>query len=296
MTRSTFDQGKHRWREVTVPAGNVHLSSAKVGVLLDDLASWPKGGRINLDGFIYDRISDEAQFNATARLEWIARSNRSPEKFQSQPFLHLAKVMRNAGKKSDAGKVLIEEERLRSEFERAQKRKSAKTGRWFRSGPLHLAIVGSATSDWIKRWTLGYGFAPWRVLRPAAVLYFIAVSLGYLCWSEGSFTPNSDVILTSPEWREYAEDPSIHSPSDAWTQNNAPGRDWESFSSFGYALDLVVPLLDLGQTDAWAPSPARGRFGFFLWFGRWIIAAFGWFFSGLAASAVAGSIRRAEEY
>ncbi len=44
------------WQEVTT-TGTLHLPSAHVGDLVDDLASWPDGDRTYLDGLTYDRIT-----------------------------------------------------------------------------------------------------------------------------------------------------------------------------------------------------------------------------------------------
>jgi hypothetical protein len=68
--------------------------------------------------------------------------------------------------------------------------------------------------------------------------------------------------------------------------------DWDSFSSGGYALDLVVPVLDLGQTSAWAPSKDRGWAGWVLWWGRWVLQGMGWFVLLIFVAAVTGIMQR----
>ena len=68
--------------------------------------------------------------------------------------------------------------------------------------------------------------------------------------------------------------------------------DWDSFNALGYAADLVIPILDLGQESAWAPSKDRGAWGFHLWWGRWVFAAMGWIITALGAAAVTGIIQR----
>jgi hypothetical protein len=54
----------------------------------------------------------------------------------------------------------------------------------------------------------------------------------------------------------------------------------------------VVPILDLGQTDAWAPSKDRGPWGWWLWWMRWVLAAAGWVVTGLGVAAVTGVMQR----
>ena len=68
--------------------------------------------------------------------------------------------------------------------------------------------------------------------------------------------------------------------------------DWESFNPLSYAADLVVPVLDLGQTGAWAPSKDRGNWGWGLWWARGWFEAFGWIVTALGAAAVTGIMQR----
>jgi hypothetical protein len=101
--------------------------------------------------------------------------------------------------------------------------------------------------------------------------------------------PNSDVGLTSPDWRAFERRP--HAGAE-WDSGGAPGQDWETFSALAWGADLVIPVLDLGQTAAWAPSTGRGGVGWHLWWGRWVLIVFGWIVAGLFAAAITGIIRR----
>lgn len=137
----------------------------------------------------------------------------------------------------------------------------------------------------------------------------IAALLSHFAWKEGSFAPNSDVILTSPGWAAVtmrdcfpaAHYPTVCDQNPASTWSNAftasaaaptQGADWDSFNALGYAADLVVPVLDLGQTDAWAPSKDRGFWGWLLWWMRWVLAVAGWVVTGLGVAAVTGVMQR----
>ena len=40
-----------------------------------------------------------------------------------------------------------------------------------------------------------------------------------------------------------------------------PGRDYETFRAWLYALDVFIPLDALGQEKTWAPSASRGWWG-----------------------------------
>ncbi|WP_284163621.1 hypothetical protein [Frigidibacter sp. SD6-1] len=84
-------------------------------------------------------------------------------------------------------------------------------------------------------------------------------------------------------------------PAATWANDPALGMDWDSFNSVGYGLDLVVPILNLGQTEAWAPSKDRGWWGWGLWWGRWVFQAAGWIVTALGAAAITGIIQRGRE-
>ncbi len=53
----------------------------------------------------------------------------------------------------------------------------------------------------------------------------------------------------------------------------------------------MIPILDLGQTDAWAPSKDSGTWGKGLWWGRWVLAALGWLVTALGVAAITGIIQ-----
>ncbi|MBF9027086.1 hypothetical protein FZCC0188_04055 [Rhodobacterales bacterium FZCC0188] len=56
--------------------------------------------------------------------------------------------------------------------------------------------------------------------------------------------------------------------------------------------DLVVPILDLGQTQAWTPTTARGWAGYTLWWGKWVLFAADWIVLAFSAAGVTGVARR----
>lgn len=131
-------------------------------------------------------------------------------------------------------------------------------------------------------------------------LFLTAPAKAHFTWTEGSFAPNSDVIVTSPGWLQAEAADCVPVPTPGcdpnpaltWSNDPAGGLDWDSFNRYGYAADLVVPVLDLGQTDAWAPSKDRGPYGKALWWGRWVLAALGWFVTALGVAAITGIMQR----
>ena len=126
-------------------------------------------------------------------------------------------------------------------------------------------------------------------------------------WKEGSFVPNSDVILTSSGWQNYVDRsclPIVDSkittvcdsnPASSWANDPRGGLDWEGFNPTAYALDLVVPVLNLGQTSTWSPSRDRGPWGYMLWFSRWWFEIAGWVIATAAAGLLTGQIKPRSE-
>jgi hypothetical protein len=166
---------------------------------------------------------------------------------------------------------LIEKER--------EQRKAAKSG--------ILVRLWDAAAEAVA----GYGYKPWLSLWWLAGLIAVMMGLAQLTWNAGDFAPNSAVILTSPDWKTIADGPS-QNPAAAWSGALAAGKDYETFYSFAYALDVVVPVLDLGQTDAWAPSPARGDWGYRLFYLQKMFIVAGWVVTAIAAAAISATIRR----
>jgi hypothetical protein len=121
--------------------GAVRLVGGHVGLLLDDEASWPASGNLQLDGFVYTAIA-ASPTDAKARLAWLARQPSTP--FRPQPYQQLAKVLRESGHEADAKRVLIAKERAR--------RKHGGLGWVARCG------------NWLLGVTIGYGYRPWRAL------------------------------------------------------------------------------------------------------------------------------------
>ena len=144
---------------------------------------------------------------------------------------------------------------------------------------------------------VGYGYKPFNSLWFLLGLIVAAWILAYSAWHEGQFAPNSAPVLVSQGWLNIKDDPMA---AIKWSEpfdkvenpKGGGGQDWESFNSFAYAADIVIPIVEIGQTSAWAPSPARGAWGWTLWWMRWVFTALGWIISALGAAAITGVIRR----
>lgn len=282
------------FRRIAGIIGDVSLASARVGVLADDFTSWHlTSGRLDLAGFRYDRFAG-ASLDVSKRLHWLARGARFGGTLSPQPYTQLAQTYAAAGHKREARRVLFERELLMGQQERLADYKRA-DGRYF--FPLEnlwadAKYVGRWAVDRLFSWGAGYGYQPQRAVVWLLVLWATAAGLAQWAWRDGDFAPNSAVILVSPGWAEKLGE---ENPAEAWSSPGAAGQDWDTFQCIAWALDLVVPILDIGQTDAWQPSRDRGTAGHLLWWARWYFESLGWLVSALLVAAITGIMQKDRE-
>jgi hypothetical protein len=162
---------------------------------------------------------------------------------------------------------------------------------WQNAG-LRARIAWNHFKDRMSRWLAGYGYQPFKFIWTLLIPWAIGAGLAHQAWQAGDFAPNSDVILSTPEWRALAEDGAVTNPAAEWSARHGAGRDWETFSAGAYAFDVVVPIVVIGQTGAWAPSTNRGSWGWHLWWARWVLTVLGWIVTAVGAAAITGIIRR----
>ncbi|MGA2851164.1 MAG: hypothetical protein ABSE46_19340 [Terracidiphilus sp.] len=90
------------------------LTGAKVAALADDRASWPSDGNLHLQDFVYQDLylsSEEKLLTARDRIEWLKRQPKS-ELTNAQPWMQLAKVLKDAGDDDGAKQVVYEYNRV----------------------------------------------------------------------------------------------------------------------------------------------------------------------------------------
>jgi len=284
--RITIKEGLF-WRDVKSVAGPVYLSAAQVGDLADDQASWNLVPDLSLVGMTYEDLA--GPFDLAFRKRWLKHGAQFNGQFHPQPYQQLAKFYRESGHRYEAREILVAKEiEQRKATRKAIREGKARTESWLIPDAL---VFLNFLWDRTTRYIAGYGYKPWLSLWWLGGLVAIMMGLAQLTWNAGDFAPNSAVILTSPDWKAIA-DGSSENPAADWSGPAAPGKDYETFYAFAYALDVVVPVLDLGQTDAWAPSPARGDLGYRLFYLQKMFVVLGWVVTAIAAAAISGMIRR----
>ncbi|MDF9303614.1 hypothetical protein P5P81_14290 [Tritonibacter mobilis] len=277
---------------ITQIRGILDLSDAKTSILVDNPHSYPPTGALILDGFTYDRIIGST--DSKTRLDWLAKGDRWNGEFFPQPYKQLAKTLHDMGHEADAQEVLYTlATKLAAERKKELHKKIA-------SQRPHSPVLGLAIglrlrlgtermTDFLLRSVVGYGRKPFRSLGWLIGLIALCSVFAVGAWHHGDFAPNSAPILRSVEWRELSDHPNA---AQHWVQTSPTGKDWESFHPLAYAADVVIPIVEFGQTEAWAPSTERGPWGYHLWWLRWVFTTLGWIVTALGAAALTGLIRR----
>ena len=227
------------WRGVKGEFPSVALNNAHVGTLEDDMASWRDGVALILDGFTYDNLL--GRISVADRLEWLARNflddvaqvdqvsgdfrQALGKDFAPQPYTQLAGVLNKMGHARGAGHILAKRDQLqkRSEWARARLPKSIPAWVDWRA----LVADLKRPLDWVFGAVFGYGHLPGRaVFTTFGIIVFAILFYGWV-YSAGQMAPNSDVILTSVDWRLIADVAAHQNPAQIWSDSPA-GQDYES--------------------------------------------------------------------
>lgn len=245
-------------REEARVNGSISLVSASAGALADDRESWPP--RLGLEGFTYGRLYSPDD-GWKARREWLRRQLRpSP-----LAYLQLAAVYRAGGDERSARKILMERHNARLRPPEHWKDQLPKgTWGWARRA-----------GRWFLRLTIGHGYEPWRVVCFAVPL-LLAMTLWY------GDAKRHDVLVPARATgavASHCDDQQV------------------CVQPFVYALDTLVPLVELRQRSEWMPDQSR-RDGTWYRDGRWLAAAtwltslLGWVFATLVAASFTQVVRR----
>ena len=258
--------GTLEWAPAGPGSGRVNLEGATVGQLDDDWSSerpngcWPTGGRLRLDGFTYRRFGGMQQATAKQRLDWIRSQYQPPARddstadFATQPYEQLAAVYRQAGLDTEARDVAI--------ARRADLRTYGNLNRYRRFG------------NWFLDWSIGYGYKTWRAALKLAAVFVVFAALSFLAQHHHLMVPVGDTEGLHP------------APSATKCTSSYP-----CFYAVGYALDTVIPIINVHQAENWGPygQVPWGR----AWVaGTWIATGLGWALATLLVAGYTGLVRR----
>ena len=261
--------------------GMVNLSGMHVARLKDEISADHMPYLMRLDGFTYDAFSSRTDISLNARLPWLRRRPEGAP-FVAQPYEQLADILTRVGHREDARSVLMVKERLLRQENRTLLRQNEGLG---------LGLLRAWLVDETMRVMVGYGYRPARAVVLALGLIFAFGVFFEKTWHAGDMAPNAAPILVSKPWIE-ATVTHPGNPAKYWSGAGEAGQDWETFNGYAYAADLLIPLVSLGQEEAWAPSTTRSSFGRHGWWLRWVAKVLGWVVTALGAAALTGLIRQ----
>ncbi|PPD02503.1 MAG: hypothetical protein CTY36_09110 [Methylocystis sp.] len=272
-------RGGFVFRSMPATIGAVSLAHMQVATLVDDLASWPEKA-LNLDGFRYERIAASSPLDAKSRIAWLNRQMPEfvGEWFALQPWMHLAKVLREQGHFRDAAEVDIAREN------------------WLRA-------AGKVSYPWIH-WAYGkfagYGYRPDRVLIIAFLVWTVSMALYAFAAENGGFAPTSPAIYLKPDF-EHCRPDAQEKPENGkrkignWTHCPDLPSEYPAFSPFAFSTDLILPVMHLGQSNFWGPTTTSRKVfsaGNSVQCWMWLEEAFGWVAALTLGAIAAGLVKR----
>lgn len=220
-----------------------------------------------LDGFTYDGMIGRGDYHTAARKRWLDR--QPPEQrgvnFRPQPFEQLIKVYREMGHERHAREIakFKERRRYRSLFVKlwhGWRDRPTLFGRGFAS-PLNtaawpFAIAGRVISRSIASvllaavWAfVGFGTAYWYGWGRLTLFLLVLWIAGGIFYQEvavqGGFAPSNPTIYLNEKLQAKC--------GKNWTDCKGAPPELPSFSPFIYSLDIMLPVLDLGQKRDWQP-------------------------------------------
>jgi len=223
---------------VRAPGCALDLTAASVGSLSDQWADWPRGNRVL--GFRYKAIVGATSTRAAWWESWLAlqvdedkrrladdQPRAGMSSFKNQPWDQAILALRDVGCERDAEDLAIAKERAAHAHD---------TTPWH---PLHV----------LWGWCAGYGYRPLRLLWALAVVYPLSAWIYAEAAEHGAMAPTREDLLARDEYQRCHPE---HGGN--WT-HCALAPAYPDFNARAYALQMLLPAIELRQAKEWAPVP-----------------------------------------
>ncbi len=231
--------------------GMTDLTHARVGVLSIDCSEGTRWTRRGELRLLGLKYDAIAPHDSTLS-QRLAWVRCQLPNFAPQPYEQLASVYRSAGQEREATRVLM-----------------CGADDYRRYGSLSLT---ERASNRLLGTVVGHGYRPARALLALSTLYLVTALVLAVAQQENALVPARPGAATSLD-------------------ANSCTREYPCFSPWAHAIDAVVPLVRLGQSEAWRVD-AAAPWGWAYRGATWTASALGWFLSTLGALAVANLVRR----
>ena len=274
------------WQPETQIQAQVILENVTVGRLEDkwtpqDNGHWPSDGLLRLDGLTYGSIASTANGQndgANQRLKWIrSQYGREPAKlwsppdntsyFATQPYQQLASFYQQAGLDADARRIAI-----------ARRRDFRRYGKISRPGKI---------GNWLLDISIRYGYRTWRAAAGLAALYLLVVLFFFAASHNNAVIP----VQTTPGLQTPVPGVSVQYTQTVPSATKCTTQ-YPCFNPWGYAVDVVIPIINVHQADFWGPNrKAASPWG---WSSVWVTylgTGLGWLLATLAVAGYTGLAR-----
>lgn len=216
--------------------GGVSLTGATCQEFEDDDAFWSTTANNAYDGFVYRRLGARASKKLGPRKRWLAK--QGDKDFHPQPYNQLSTVLRAMGYTSASLRI-------------AQRAEIVSRGRyWWRPDRLLLQLPHR-----IFGMFGGYGYRLDFAMGWLALFFALCLLITDEGWRAGAYAPTDLDAQTSRAWQSCIEDPGDRTVAQCWSSTpsgeDGGGLEYERFSSIAYAVDVIVPILDLDKEDRW---------------------------------------------
>ena len=289
--------------EKPAPA-RINAVAAMIGTLVDESDAWAKGSI--LDGFVYKSLGGMAPTDAATRIEWLKKQmnedlgeDASKRNFRPQPWKQLQKVLREMGHDTDARAVGVAYENQLRKADRIGQITDVKNGdRWI---PF-LRRKCLRALHWLFGFLAGYGYHPLRLFMSLVGVWLF---FGVIYWSL-AYAPHNAIGPTDPlVFQNAAYAACAKENNGNWMLCEQLPAEYTTFSPLAYSLDILLPLVDLGQEKRWGPLIPTPENNFCVellslspphWVRllNWFQILYGWIASLLFVAIVSGMSRRSE--
>jgi hypothetical protein len=176
--------------------------------------------------------------------------------FAAQPYEKLASVYQQGGQDKEARIIAL-----------ARRRDIRKYGdlTWYRKA-----------LNWLLDWTIQYGYKTWRAVLALALVYVAALVIFWIAQH------HANLIVPVMDTTSGPVPTALHCKS-----------SYPCFYPAGYAIDVVVPIINVHQDSYRAPN-GHAPWGTVLTVFSWLDTAFGWALATLAVAGYTGLARSSD--
>lgn len=293
--------------------GGINFGQAHVAALRDDEASWSKASYIILDGFHYDQIIGPC--TARSRLEWLRKQPDAHlgASLRPGPWEYLAAMLRAMGHSEDARAISTEKQWTRLRAGAIGQRPVDGVTRPRAAWNLAMNRLSMAV-HWLYGTTAAFGYRPFRTVIWMAAIWATCAIAYDQGEQRGVFGPSAVAMQISPTLASCGAPGDTYQaptrtmrrralarailPAQPWTRCDALPAAHPAFNPWIYSLDLILPVVDLRQDQAWAPMVAtRGGkeslpWGWWLQVAMWVEILLGWLGSLLLVSVLGKLVKQ----